>query len=173
MNLVMVPGLLCDAELWAHQSQYLADIAQCHVADVTADETVDAMAATVLAVAPNRFALAGLSMGGYICHAIMRQAPKRVERLALLDTSARADTPDQSERRRQLISMSEFGKFRGVTDRLLPLLIAPDRLGDEQLAARIKAMAERVGADAFYRHQNAVMARPDSRSQLAGLTYPH
>lgn len=130
------------------------------------------MAATVLAGAPNQFALAGLSMGGYVCHAIMRQAPERVLKLALLDTSARGDTPEQSERRRQLISMSEFGKFRGVTDRLLPLLIAPNRLGDEDLTAQIKAMAERVGAEAFYRHQNAIMARPDSRDQLADYDLP-
>ena len=81
MNLVMVPGLLCDGALWAHQAQYLADITQCHVADVTADETVETMAATVLAGAPNQFALAGLSMGGYVCHAIMRQAPERVLKL--------------------------------------------------------------------------------------------
>ena len=102
----------------------------------------------------------------------MRQAPERVLKLALLDTSARGDTPEQSERRRQLISMSEFGKFRGVTDRLLPLLIAPNRLGDEDLTAQIKAMAERVGAEAFYRHQNAIMARPDSRDQLADYDLP-
>lgn len=172
MNLIMVPGLLCDTALWAHQTRHLADIAQCHVSDVTQDETVEAMAATILAGAPGQFALAGLSMGGYVCHAMMRQAPERVLKLALLDTSARADTPEQTERRRQLISMSEFGKFRGVTDRLLPLLIAPDRLNDEDLTERVKAMAERVGADAFYRHQNAIMARPDSRGQLADYDLP-
>lgn len=168
LNLVMVPGLLCDSELWAYQSHYLADIAQCQIANVTKDETVKAMAATVLAGAPGRFALAGLSMGGYVCHAIMRQAPERVEKLALLDTSARADTEEQSERRRQLISQSEIGKFRGVTDRLLPFLIAAHRLDDDDLTRRVKEMAERVGEDAFYQHQSAIMARPDSRDQLAG-----
>ena len=168
----MVPGLLCDAELWAHQMRFLSDIADCQVATVTEDDTVENMASAVLAGAPERFALAGLSMGGYVCHAIMRQAPERVMKLALLDTSARADTPEQTERRRQLISMSEIGKFRGVTDRLLPLLIAPDRLGDEDLTGRVKSMAERVGADAFYRHQNAIMARPDSSGQLANYDLP-
>jgi len=171
-NLIMVPGLLCDAALWAHQTRYLADIADCQVATVSEADTVEYMASTVLANAPERFALAGLSMGGYVCHAIMRQAPERVIKLALLDTSARADTPEQTERRRQLIAMSEIGKFRGVTDRLLPLFVAPDRLGDEDLTGQIKAMAERVGADAFYRHQNAIMARPDSRGQLANYDLP-
>lgn len=172
LNLVTVPGLLCDAALWAHQTRHLADIADCQVAAVTEAATVEDMASTVLAGAPERFALAGLSMGGYVCHAIMRQAPERVIKLALLDTSARADTPEQTERRRQLIAMSEIGKFRGVTDRLLPLFVAPDRLGDEDLTGEIKAMAERVGADAFYRQQNAIMARPDSRGQLAGYDLP-
>lgn len=171
-NLVMVPGLLCDAALWAHQTRHLSDIADCHVATVTEADTVEDMASTVLANAPERFALAGLSMGGYVCHAVMREAPERVMKLALLDTSARADTPERSERRRQLISMSEIGKFRGVTDRLLPLLIAPDRLSDEDLTGQVKAMAERVGADAFYRAQTAIMARPDSRGQLADYDLP-
>lgn len=172
MNLFLVPGLLCDAELWAHQTRHLADIADCHVADVTQEDTLEAMAATILAGAPDHFALAGLSMGGYVCHAIMRQAPKRVLKLALFDTSARADTAEQTERRRQLISMSEFGKFRGVTDRLLPLLIAQNRLDDEDLTRRVKAMAERVGADAFYRHQNAILARPDSLGQMSSYDLP-
>ena len=171
-NLVMVPGLLCDDELWVHQSQHLADIAQCQVADVTGQDTVEDMATTVLANAPDRFALVGLSMGGYVCHAIMRLAPQRVAKLALLDTSARADKPDQSERRRRLIALSEFGKFRGVTDRLLPMLIDTKRLNDAHLTARIKAMAGRVGADAFYRQQKAIMARPDSRRQLADYRLP-
>lgn len=168
----MVPGLLCDAALWAHQTHHLANIAECHVATVSGADTVEDMAATVLAGAPDRFALAGLSMGGYVCHAIMRQAPERVTKLALLDTSARADTPEQTERRQQLISMSKIGKFRGVTDRLLPLFVAPDRLGDEDLTGQIKAMAKRVGADTFYRHQNAILARPDSRDKLAGYDLP-
>jgi pimeloyl-ACP methyl ester carboxylesterase len=129
MNLILVPGLLCDTELWAHQTRFLADIANCRVATVSEADTVEAMATIILADAPDRFALAGLSMGGYVCHAIMRRAPERVIKLALLDTSARADTPEQSERRRQLISMSDFGKFRGVTNRLLPLLIDPDSRG--------------------------------------------
>ncbi len=172
MNLVVVPGLLCDAELWAHQTRYLADIADCQVADVSRSDTVEDMATAVLANAPDRFALAGLSMGGYVCHAIMRRAPERVTKLALLDTSARADTPEQSKRRRLLISMSDVGKFRGVTDRLLPLLIAPHRLDDEALTTRVKEMAERIGADAFYRQQNAIMARPDSLAQMANYDLP-
>lgn len=172
MNIVFVPGLLCDADLWAHQTRYLADIGNCTVADVTRDDSMDAMAARVLEEAPDRFALVGLSMGGYVSHAIMRAAPERVERLALLDTGSRADTDEQKKRRQLLIGMSKVGKFRGVTDRLLPILIHTDRLDDEPLTGRVKAMAEHVGPDAFYRQQTAIMGRPDCRDRLAGYDLP-
>lgn len=172
MDLVLIPGLLCDPDLWSHQTSHLKDLAQVSVADITGGETMDELASQVLEVAPDRFALAGLSMGGYVAHAIMRQAPERVERLALLDTSGRPDTEDQLERRGQLIEMSRIGKFRGVTDRLLPILIHEDRLSDDALTDRVKLMAERVGPDAFHRQQKAIMSRPDSRSQLARYDLP-
>lgn len=172
MNLVLIPGLLCDPDLWSHQMSHLKDLAQVSVADITGGETMDELAKQVLDTAPECFALAGLSMGGYVAHAIMRHAPERVERLALLDTSGRPDTEDQLERRGQLIEMSRIGKFRGVTDRLLPILIHEDRLSDDALTDRVKLMAERVGPDAFHRQQKAIMSRPDSRSQFADYDLP-
>lgn len=172
MDLLLIPGLLCDPDLWSHQASHLNDIATVAVADITRGETMDELATQVLANAPDRFALAGLSMGGYVAHAIMRHAPERVERLALLDTSGRPDTEDQLERRGQLIEMSRIGKFRGVTDRLLPILIHEDRLSDEDLTSRVKLMAERVGPDAFHRQQKAIMSRPDSRGQFADYDVP-
>src|SRR6185312_6125237 len=102
-QLVLLPGLLCDAALWRHQVEYLQDLAEITVADLTLDSTIEAMADRVLSAAPRRFALAGLSMGGYVAQEILRQAPERVERLALLDTSARADTEDKRHNRAELI----------------------------------------------------------------------
>lgn len=130
------------------------------------------LAQKVLATAPNRFALAGLSMGGYVAQEIMRQAPERVERLTLLDTSGRADTDEQRERRDQLIEMSRIGKFRGVTDRLLPILIHEERLTDVVLTDRVKRMAEQIGPEAFHRQQKAIMSRSDSRSYFAEYDLP-
>jgi pimeloyl-ACP methyl ester carboxylesterase len=129
------------------------------------------MAARALVALDGPFALAGLSMGGYVALEILRQAPGRVTRLALLDTSARADTPEQTRRRRGLIALSRSGQFRGVTPRLLPQLIHPSRL-DTPLAAEVMAMAERVGQDAFLRQQEAIMHRPDSRPDLARIAVP-
>ena len=166
-SLVLVPGLLCDAALWRGQVEDLADIAQPWVADVTRDDSMTAMARRVLAEAPaGRFALAGLSMGGYVAQAIMREAPERVERLALLDTAAMADTPEQTARRHGLIELAERGEFHGVTPRLVPLFVHPDRLSDKPLTDAVMAMTERVGKDAFLRQQRAIMGRPDNRPNL-------
>src|SRR4051812_24618297 len=93
--LVLLPGLLCDAELWRAPVNALADLAAASVADLTLDTSIEAMAARVLAVAPPRFSLAALSMGGYVAFEIMRRAPERVVRLALFDTQADLDPPER------------------------------------------------------------------------------
>jgi pimeloyl-ACP methyl ester carboxylesterase len=169
-KLVLVPGLLCDAQLWRAQLDGLSDIADMWVADHTRSATMADVARDVLADAPfDKFALAGLSMGGYISLEIMRQAPQRVQRLALLDTAARGETPEQSERRNAFIELAERGKFLGVTETLMPLLVHPTRLSDRPLVDAIKLMAKNVGKDAFIRQQKAIMSRAESRPLLATI----
>jgi pimeloyl-ACP methyl ester carboxylesterase len=170
--LVLLPGLLCDRELWRSQIEALGDLASPWVADLTLDDSLAAMARRVLATAPHEFALAGLSMGGYCALEIMRQAPARVKRLALLDTAAHADTPEQSSRRRGLIELAEKGDFKGVTPRLLPLFLHPDRLKDSELTGRVTAMTHRVGKEAFLRQQKAIIGRIDSRAFLPRIACP-
>jgi pimeloyl-ACP methyl ester carboxylesterase len=171
-TLVLLPGLLCDAALWRAPAEALGDAADCRIADLTRDDSVAAMARRTLDAAPERFALAGLSMGGYVALEIFRQAPERIERLALLDTSARTDTEAQRARRRGLIELAERGRFKGVTPRLLPLFLAPERLSDKPLVDAVYAMAARVGRDAFLRQQKAILGRPDSRAVLPRLRVP-
>ena len=130
------------------------------------------MARTVLDAAPERFALAGLSMGGYIALEIMRVAPERVTRLALLDTSARADTLEQTATRRELIELSQEGRFDEIPRKLLPNIVHPDRLYDERLTSTVFVMAEAVGLEAFVRHEEAIIGRPDSRKGLPGIACP-
>lgn len=170
--LSLIPGLLCDASLWRHQIEKLSPDREISVADTTRDDTMAAMARTILQGAPPRFALAGLSMGGYVCLEIMRQAPERVERLALLNTAAVADDSARRRQREALIRMSEIGRFKGVTPRLLPQLIHPDRLEDKALVDVVLAMAERLGRDVFLRQQKAIMSRADSRPFLAEIRVP-
>lgn len=170
--LVLLPGLLCDAALWRHQVETLSDMADISVADLTRADQAGAAAQGVLASAPDEFALAGLSMGGYVALEIMRQAPDRVTRLALLDTSARPDTQEKIKFRQELVDLARIGQFKGVTPRLLPKLIHPERMADRELVESIMEMAERVGRDAFLRQQRLLMNRPDSRHDLALIHCP-
>lgn len=173
LHLLLLPGLLCDQRLWQQQIDGLAGLAQCTVADLTGHNTITALAHAALAQAPaERFALAGLSMGGYVAQEIMRQAPERVERLALLDTQARPETPEARERRLVLMELAEKGDLMGVSDRLMPLFVHGSRLADAPLVELIKDMAKNVGKDAFLRQQRAIMDRPDSRESLWKIRCP-
>ncbi len=171
-HLILIPGLLCDERLWAHQIRHLGECAEITVADTLQDDSVGAMAERLLAAAPDRFALAGLSMGGYVALEVMRRAPQRVTKLALLDTSARADSEDQTSRRRGLIELARKGRFKGVTPRLLPLLIHADRMQDTDLTQTVMDMAAAVGQEAFVRQQTAILTRPDGRDSLSRITVP-
>jgi pimeloyl-ACP methyl ester carboxylesterase len=172
--LVLLPGLLCNQILFAPQLTALASLRQVLIPDLTQDDSIEGMARRVLDAAPDRFALAGLSMGGYVALEIMRLAPERVSRLALLDTRARSDTPEETARRRGLLELSAKGEFRGVTPRLLPLLIHPDRLADDALTGvvMVMAMAEAVGREGFFRQQQALIAREDRRDLLGTIAVP-
>lgn len=172
-TLLLLPGLLCDARLWRDQIAALRAECRCVVADLTHDDNLPAMAHRALAAVGEAqdLAIAGLSMGGYVALEIMRQAPGRVARLALMDTSARPDTEEQSRRRRALLALSESGMFRGVTPRLLPTLLAHHNLSTP-LGAEVTAMAERVGRTAFHRQQRAILKRPDSRPDLGRIAVP-
>ena len=172
MPLLMVPGLLCNATLWAHQSRYLGDIAAVTIVDTMADADFPAMVERALEAAPPHFALAGLSMGGYIALEFIRQAADRVIKLALLATSARPETADRIAQRLPLLALAEQGKFNGVSPRLLPSFLHPGRLDDKALTDAVMDMAAGTGPGAFIRQQKAIMARPDNRPLLAGIAVP-
>jgi pimeloyl-ACP methyl ester carboxylesterase len=172
LPIILVPGLICSARLYAEQVPRLWRCGPVTIADHWRDDTVDAIAARILAEASPRFALAGLSMGGYIAFAMQRQAPDRVARLALLDTSARPDMPEQSERRRTLIALAESGRYVEIPELLYPAFVHRNRQGDETLRATVRTMAEETGADAFVRQQRAIMSRPDCRPLLASIRCP-
>jgi len=168
-DLLLLPGLICDERLWR---EVIAGLdARSTVADLTQDDSMAAMAARALASAPERFALAGLSMGGYVAFEIMRQAPERVTHLALFDTSARPDDEARKATRRKGIDMVGQGKFIGVSRGLLGSLIAPQHMGME-VARDVQAMSERVGQAAYMRQQVAIMNRVDSRPVLGDINVP-
>lgn len=172
MPIVLVPGLNCSARLYAEQIPALWRFGPVQVADHTRDDSMEAIAAAILAHAPPRFALVGLSMGGYIALTMVRQAPARVHKLALLDTSARPETPEQSKRRKPQIALAQGGHFAEVPPLQFPVFVHRNRQHDEALRARVRSMAEETGAEAFLRQQKAIMTRPDMRPLLASITCP-
>ena len=175
-DLLLLPGLICDARLWQAQIAALqGHIGRAVVADLTGVDSIAAMAAAALAQAPQspsgRFALARLSMGGYVALEIMRQAPGRVAGLALLDTSARPDTAEAMQNRRKAMTLAETD-FDAVIEGLLPKLILPARLSVATLTGRIRDMGHAVGAQNFLKQQTAIMGRSDSRPDLAAIRCP-
>jgi len=172
MNLLLLPGLICDARLWDAQVRALAARATVQVADLTTAGTMAALAADVLAKAPTgRFALVGLSMGGYCALEIVRQAPERVAALALLDTSARPDTPESTANRRRLVALAAQN-YERVVEELLPKLVAPAHLSDPAIAGAVRAMAGAFDATSFARQQEAIISRADSRPLLPSIACP-
>jgi pimeloyl-ACP methyl ester carboxylesterase len=171
-KLVLVPGLLCTEALWEPQIAALSDIADITVANHRRHRTMRGIAKSILDAAPRRFALAGLSMGGYIALEIVRQAPERVERLALLDSNARADAPERRAQRLKLIALAEREGPGAAQDALMPSLVHNDRLADKPLIDKIRQMAADTGAAAFERQQAAIMGRPDNRAILSSIRCP-
>lgn len=171
-HLLLLPGLLNDARLWRHQVAHLSDVALPVVADLTSADSVALLASSALAQVPGeRFALGGLSMGGYVALEIMRQAPERVQGLALLDTMARPDTPEATHNRERLMALAE-SDFPRVTEALMPRLVHSDRLEDESVKGVIERMAEDLGSEVFVRQQRAIIDRIDSRPFLGGIDCP-
>jgi pimeloyl-ACP methyl ester carboxylesterase len=172
LTTVLVPGLNCSPRLYAAQIPELWRFGPVTIANHTRDETMAAIAKRILDDAPPRFALAGLSMGGYIALEIMRQAPSRLAKLALLDTGTRDDPPQAQERRRKNIAAVEAGRFDEIVDLQFPLYVHPARTNDAALKSEYLAMCHEVGAEAYVRQQKAIMGRADSRPLLRSIHCP-
>lgn len=168
---LLLPGLLCDRALWAPQLEALGDRARFVVPELWHDDSMAGMAECALRSLPDGpFAVAGLSMGGYVALEILRRVPARVRGLALLDTQARPDVPEVRQRRLDLLELSARARsLAPVQRRMYPLLVHADRLGDAALAATVDGMAERVGLQGYVRQQRAILERPDSRPGLSSI----
>ena len=170
--LLLLPGLLCDDDLWSAEVAALAGDCDIVIADMTQDDTISGMASRAVARMPETFAVCGLSMGGYTSMEIMRQVPGRVTRLALFDTSPYADPPERIDIRKALIERVRDGDFEGVTGEHFKTFVHPSRHTDDALMGRIRASADNVGPDAYIRQQTAIMGRPDSTDALSKVTCP-
>lgn len=166
---VMVPGLNCSARVYAQQVPALWQFGPVQIADHRRGASMAAIAEAILRDAPPRFALVGFSMGGYIALEILRQARERVIKLALLDTAAAADRPDQTEKRHKNIALTREGKAAEREEALWPLLVHESRLSDEALRAVVKEMHQETGSEVYINQQTAIMGRADSRPLLREL----
>lgn len=171
-SLVLVPGLACTERLFEAQIAALSGSRNIVVADHTRDDSIPAIAGRLLDAAPERFALAGLSMGGYVAMEVMRQAPERVQRLALLDTTARPDTPEASRDRERLIAVAQAGRLDDIHSKLWQRQVHPDHWGDQDLQSIVLDMLRATGPEAYVRQQRAIMGRVDSRPLLPGIEIP-
>jgi pimeloyl-ACP methyl ester carboxylesterase len=172
VELLLVPGLNCTAALFAPQITALQDIAACHVPDQGIAASLEEIAATILVTAPERFALAGLSMGGYVAFEIIRQAPQRVTRLCLIDTRAAMDTTEEADRRRESLRLAADGRFSELHAILWPKLVHSARLGDRTLEDVVLTMMRDTGPERFARQQTAVLNRRDYRAVLESIAVP-
>jgi pimeloyl-ACP methyl ester carboxylesterase len=172
LPIVLIAGLNCSARLYADQIPALWQFGPVTVADHRRDDSMSALAGRILAAAPARFALAGLSMGGYAAFEVTRQAPERVAKLALLDTGAGAETAERTAQRQPLLHLARSGRFAEITEDQFPLLVHRSRHGDAALKAKVRAMNEETGAEAYLRQQQAIIGRPDSRPGLATIVCP-
>ena len=172
LQVVFLPGLLCNERLWADQVDGLSDMANTSIARLDQADSIAALASSVLNQAPSgEFVLVGMSMGGYVAFEVMRQQPRRVRGLALISTSARPDTPEAIEARRGQMRLSGHD-LDLVIEQLLPKLLHESHLNDADSAGVMRGMAQEMGADVFKRQQEAIIGRPDSRPDLTEISCP-
>lgn len=169
---VLVPGLLCTAEVFTAQAVALWPAGPVTIASTASGETVADLAAATLRDAPPRFALAGISFGGYVSLEIIRQAPGRVTRLALLDTSARPDTAEQSHRRRLMLADARQHDFGPWVEQALTSIMHPSRHSDPALRVVNRRMGVTIGLQGFARQTEAAIGRADSRPGLSRIDVP-
>jgi pimeloyl-ACP methyl ester carboxylesterase len=172
-QLIFLPGLACDATLWAAQLPVTPVALRPAVTDVhTRFATLSAMAEALLQEHPGELILCGASMGGMLALEVVRQAPTRVRGLALLGTSARPETEDMRALREQAITLFETGRLLEVLQPNLAMAFHPDRATDTALLESYLDFVTRAGAGQLIAQNRAVMARPDARRHLQDITCP-
>ncbi|MFT8246420.1 alpha/beta fold hydrolase [Roseomonas sp. BN140053] len=169
---MLVPGLLCDASIWAPQRAALAAEYEVIIPDLWGLSSIPGMAEAVLAAAPARFSLAGHSMGARVAIEVIRRAPDRVERLALLDTGTHMQRPGEAEKRQELVDLAAREGMAALAARWLPPMVHPDRANDAALMRPLTEMVCRATPAIFAGQVRALLDRPDAAAVLPGVRCP-
>lgn len=168
--LVMLPGLLCDRRIFAAQHDRFADAQSINGFGLIRD--ISAMADHALALAPARMSLLGHSMGARVALEMVRKAPERIARLALVSTGVHPQRPGEAEKRLALLALGREQGAAALVDRWLPPMLAPQHQHDEALMAPLRRMCIDVGVDAFEAQITALLGRPEVESLLASIAMP-
>lgn len=168
----LLPGLLCDAAVWADQIHVLGRDFEVCVPDFTTFDSIGAMAQSVLDIAPPRFSLAGHSMGARVALELYRRAPERVERLALLDTGIHGMKEGEAAKRQVLIDLADREGMDALCEAWLPPMVHPDRLDDATLMPALRAMVRRMSPAIFRNEVHALLTRPVADAVLAHIRCP-
>ncbi len=172
LPLVLIPGMMCDARLFGPQIAALSGTVPILLASILAHDTVEALAADILAWAPARFALAGLSMGGIVAMEVVRQAPERVAALALLDTNPLAEVEAvKAGREPQIERVMSGGLGAVMIEQMIPRYLAP-RAHRPDIEGLCRDMAHSLGAEVFVRQSRALQQRPDQQETLRAYAGP-
>ncbi len=172
LALCLVPGLLCDAHVWAPQCTALGVDYDIHIPELFAFRSIEDMAQHVLGEAPPRFALCGHSLGGRVALEIIRRAPQRVERLALLDTGTGPARPEERAKRMALVELARGKGMAALAAAWLPPMVHPDLPWDGAIMRGLRAMVGRMTPDIFENQQTALLSRPDARPVLSMIRCP-
>jgi pimeloyl-ACP methyl ester carboxylesterase len=170
--IVLVPGLASDARVFAPQIVALSAGRAVHVAHVVEDTSIEDMARSVLADAPARFAIAGHSMGGLVALEVLRQAPERIARLALVASDCMPDPPAVATAREELIVAARAGRLSEAVRQALPVETLCPGPGRADLQAALVRMALDLGPEVFVRHMRALQRRADQQRTLRSLRIP-
>lgn len=176
-HLLLLPGLVCDDAIWEHQASHFSKITTVRIPDYGLSDSLEKMAQVVLRDAPERFAVAGHSMGGRVAFEIMRRVPERVAGLAILDSAYRpraAGEAGEAERvkRFALLEVAQSQGMRAMAREWIPKIVHPARLKDEPLINSVVEMIARKTAEIFTAQINALLDRPDAAPVLSAVRCP-
>tara|TARA_R110002073_G_scaffold195324_1_gene354390 strand:- start:192 stop:995 length:804 start_codon:yes stop_codon:yes gene_type:complete len=170
--LVMIPPMLCDARVYYAQLAALSGELPITFVPITRGERIEEMASAILSWLPNKFALAGMGMGGMVAMEILRRAPDRVTRVAFISTNAQADSPEVSALREPLIVAAKTGRFDdAVRGELKPSWLAPGPYRADVMSL-VSDMARALGPDAYVRQSRAMQRRKDQQDILRRIKQP-
>jgi pimeloyl-ACP methyl ester carboxylesterase len=170
--LLLIPGMMCDARLYSPQITAFSASRPVQVTSVARGKTIREMAQAALDGAPAQFALAGLSMGGIVAMEVLRIAPERVTRIALMDTNSQAEISTVAAAREPEIVRAKAGRLNEVLDDMLPVGCFAPNPDRAEVRARVHTMGMRFGADVFIRQSRALQRRPDQQKTLRKIRVP-